>query len=279
MNLTLIRPIFTSHTTSFLGTPIDSSTSVARSNDVLARFLFICMEKYYSSSTEEWTEHYDETVSAYYYYNNNTGLSQWEKPITLRNDEIQSDNIQHSLVKKKSSIKDIRHSKSSKVLPVDDKIIPIPDSNNEESSQQPQQDYLSLAKIYQIQQPYRDYHSDIKCLLCRKNSPTSVLYPCQHRCVCNPCLESEAICSLDQMTLVSNGFCNCPLCGTILKKILPADNGNDEDIYWNWVLEVKPPLPDDFMSNFRHSAAIIQKVHIDENLRSRQTRNGCCLIS
>jgi hypothetical protein len=234
------------------------------------------MKKSQCPLNEDWTEHYDETASAYYYYNNSTGISQWEKPTNF----IEETKIESHPPVKKPSNKNQTRSKSSKVLPVDDNLSSISKKNkkNDEESP-PQQDYLGLAKIYQIQQPFRDYNSEIKCLLCHKNTPTSVLYPCQHRCICNPCLESEAICSLEQMTLVPNGFCNCPLCGTILKKILPADNGNDEDIYWNWVLEVKPPLPDDFMKNFRHSAAIIQKVHIDENLRANQTNKSCCLIS
>jgi hypothetical protein len=229
------------------------------------------MELKYSLN-EEWTEHYDETMSAYYYHNTTTGISQWEKPINGETIKIDPQPVKNKPIKKRSQSKSLKV-----VVPVDDKV--NPSSKNDEEPNQPQQDYLGLAKIYKIQQPFRDYNSQIKCVLCHKHTPTSVLYPCQHRCICNTCLESEAICSLEQMTLVPSGFCNCPLCGTILKKILPADNGNDEDLYWNWVLEVKPPLPDDFMKNFRHSAAIIQKVHIDENLRANQTQRGCCLIS
>lgn len=232
------------------------------------------MNKYESSdpiiTDEQWTEHYDESVCAYYYYNNITGVSQWEKPEDFR------ENIE---IKKKPLIKKNKRN-SSRILPVDDseKMLNCGVINPEDESDQPKQDYLGLAKIYKIQKPYRNYNSDIKCILCHKNKPTMVLYPCQHRCICDQCLQSEVICSVEDMTNNLNGFCNCPLCGTVIKKILPADNGNDEEIYWNWVMEVKPPLPDDFMKNFRHSAAVIQKVYIDENIRSKQQKN-CCIIS
>lgn len=232
------------------------------------------MNKYHSSSPitdENWTEHYDESLSAYYYYNNMTGISQWEKPENYQ---------ENNEIKKKPLIKKNKQS-NSRIVPVDDvqKIGNFEKINSEEEEpDQPKQDYLGLAKIYKIQQPYRDYSSEVKCILCHKKKPTSVLYPCQHRCICDDCLESEAICSVEDIAKNSNGFCNCPLCGTIIKKILCADSGLDEEVYWKWVLEVNPPLPDDFMKNFRHSAAVIQKVYIDENIRMKQPQN-CCLIS
>jgi hypothetical protein len=232
---------------------------------------------------EQWTKHYDESTSTYYYHNYQTGISQWEEPNSV--------NENQSIIKKKPFAKKSTKS-NSKIVPVIDSEQPTSSDHSaavppqttkkeeDEESDQPKQNYLALAKIYEIQKPYREYDSKISCVLCHKNRPQRVLYPCQHRVICDQCLESEAICSFDEMGETLNGFCNCPLCGTILKRILPADDGREEEIYWNWVLEVKPPLPENFMTNFRHSAAIIQKVHIDENRRINQRKEeGCCLIS
>jgi hypothetical protein len=251
---------------------------------------------------EQWTKHYDESLSAYYYYNHETGVSQWEQPLNIEKEDNQVPLKQKPMKK--------TNPRNSKIIPLNDSDQPTSSDHSavvapaaaapplktadkkeggvgveEEESDQPKQNYLALAKIYEIQKPYRDYHSKILCVLCHKNQPERVLYPCQHRAICDQCLESESICSLDQMNEKLHGFCNCPLCGTILKRILPADEGREEEIYWNWVLEVKPPLPDNFMKNFRHSAAIIQKIHIDENQRvnqqmeRRKKRMDCCLIS
>mmetsp|Transcript_17787 Transcript_17787/g.18532 ORF Transcript_17787/g.18532 Transcript_17787/m.18532 type:complete len:299 (+) Transcript_17787:72-968(+) len=249
------------------------------------------------SLTDDWLRYYDEKASTHYYYNTKTGVSQWNKPII----ETQIENSS------KESIKDIKEEiENQKNMNIKNKpiaknsskknsqIIPINSNNQVHGKINPsgggedddegviKQDYIGLAKIYQVQKPYRDYNSNALCILCRKNSLESVLYPCQHRCVCNQCIRIEIICSAEDLVRFPQGHCNCPLCGTIIKKILPAEkDGHDEVTYWNWVLEVKPPLPDDFMKKFKHSAAVIKKVHIEENMKQRDKKNSnnCCIIS
>eukprot|EP00602_Paraphysomonas_sp_CaronLab_P002383 CAMPEP_0185034540 /NCGR_PEP_ID=MMETSP1103-20130426/24520_1 /TAXON_ID=36769 /ORGANISM="Paraphysomonas bandaiensis, Strain Caron Lab Isolate" /LENGTH=257 /DNA_ID=CAMNT_0027571239 /DNA_START=173 /DNA_END=943 /DNA_ORIENTATION=+ len=96
-----------------------------------------------------------------------------------------------------------------------------------------QQDYIGLSKIYQIQRPYSDPKSNVKCVLCHRHAPDDVLYPCQHRCVCRRCIISEVIVSLEDANKHPKGHVNCPLCGTVIKKIIPAEpGGTDEDTYW-----------------------------------------------
>ena len=72
----------------------------------------------------------------------------------------------------------------------------------------------------------------------------------------------------------------CPLCASEIKIILPFANGEEKEKYWKWVEEVKPELPATFMRNWRHSAAIIQKVYIDEKFAVVKSP-GCfsCAIS
>ena len=73
------------------------------------------------------------------------------------------------------------------------------------------------------------------------------------------------------MATSPSGFCNCPVCMAIIKKILPDMKGLEREVYWEWVMEVKPELPLGFMKGFKHSGAIIQKIHVDENQKGSET--------
>ena len=242
-----------------------------------------------------WIEHYDESHQASYYYNSVTNETSWEKPaeVTVQSCYSLDESGENNPLK--------AHYENGKVKPKTEsrrnlkKIVPSDIEQAERITSQAsaeertQQDYIGLSKLYVIQRPYSDHTSDVKCVLCRVNmNPRQVFYPCQHRCVCDDCITSQQVCAMADMAQFPSGFCNCPLCGQIIKRILPAEEGGkDEDRYWEWVLEVKPPLPDGFMKGFRHSAAIIQKVHIEENVKiarrkARKEKYRCyplCAIS
>lgn len=142
------------------------------------------------------------------------------------------------------------------------------------------QDYLGLVKIYNLQRPFLDRYHTIKCVLCQKVVPEDIFFPCEHKVVCRGCLEKEQVCPDYDLAKFPNGHCNCPLCMAIIKLILPNEHGKEVEKYWEWVLAVKPELPKGFLRDFRHSAAIIQKVHIDENAMLREKKNKkCCIIS
>ena len=49
--------------------------------------------------------------------------------------------------------------------------------------------------------------------------------------------------------------------------------GAEVEKYWKWAYEVKPELPNGFLRNFKHSGAIIQKVHIEENIKLRNKQH------
>ena len=255
-------------------------------------------------SEQEWTEHFDEQHQAIYYYNSVTQETTWEDPrkygnvisIDTSTPHIMADNSydlapEEDFKAKSIKLKPNPHTQQStnkrQVVPVDTKT--ESDSNPKEIPPGgTQQDYVGLSRIYAIERPYADYASSVKCVLCRVNpDPVQVFYPCQHRCVCNSCIESQQVCAMEDIVKFPNGHCNCPLCGQMIKKILPAAGGREEELYWQWVLEVKPPLPQNFMKGFRHSANIIQKIHIDENIKiakrkERQAKGGCyacCIIA
>ena len=143
------------------------------------------------------------------------------------------------------------------------------------------QDYLAMAKAYKIQRPFLDRDHNIKCVLCHNVVPEDIFFPCEHKVVCRGCIKKEQVCPDYEMEKYPHGHCNCPLCASIIKLILPNENGKEVEKYWEWVLAVRPELPSGFKRDFRHSAAIIQKIHIDENKKKRKKKNkkACCVIS
>mmetsp|Transcript_16007 Transcript_16007/g.26848 ORF Transcript_16007/g.26848 Transcript_16007/m.26848 type:complete len:371 (+) Transcript_16007:189-1301(+) len=143
------------------------------------------------------------------------------------------------------------------------------------------QDYLGMIQIYNLQRPFLDRSHNINCVLCQRVVPEDVFFPCEHKVVCRGCIQKEQVCPDYDLQKFPNGHCNCPLCAAIIKLILPNENGKEVEKYWSWVLAVKPELPQGFLRDFRHSAAIIQKVHIDENIamRKRREKKSCCTIS
>lgn len=142
------------------------------------------------------------------------------------------------------------------------------------------QDYIGMVHQYKLQRPFVDRHHKINCVLCNKVVPEDIFFPCEHKVVCRGCIHREQVCADYDLAKFPNGHCNCPLCAAIIKLILPNEYGKEVEKYWDWVLAVKPELPQGFMRDFRHSAAIIQKIHIDENTRLRNQENRkCCTIS
>ena len=138
------------------------------------------------------------------------------------------------------------------------------------------QDYVSLANIHRLQIKFSSHAAKFGevpiCLLCHKSECKTVLFPCEHRCVCDSCIQKESFCDADTVHKILNGFCNCPLCAQIIKKMLPYDNGKEIEKYWDWVNEVNPVMPSGFIRNFRHSAAIIQKIRIDDAKKEREQK-------
>ena len=140
------------------------------------------------------------------------------------------------------------------------------------------QDYIGLSRIYKLQLQYQDVKASPTCVLCHKNLCLHVLFPCEHRCVCIDCINKESICSLGEGGNNPNAHVNCPLCLSIIKLILPFENGLEREKYWKWVEEVKPELPSGFLRNWKHSAAIIQKVYTNEQEIVVKTKSCHCIV-
>lgn len=70
--------------------------------------------------------------------------------------------------------------------------------------------YDQLVREFNMLRPFTrcpdgTYPRDTKCVICRRARPTSVFFPCQHRCVCDDCVASHRI-SADRSVL-SNWWC------------------------------------------------------------------------
>lgn len=120
-----------------------------------------------------------------------------------------------------------------------------------------------MARMYKIYRPYSDPDYEAICVLCHKRKATDVFFPCEHRCVCRTCIQTEQICDENAFKLNPNGYCNCSLCAEVIKIILPFERGLEVEKYWQWVYQDKIEMPAGFMKNFRHSAAVIKAVYMD----------------
>ena len=143
------------------------------------------------------------------------------------------------------------------------------------------QDYMALARTYSMQ--VRFAASQLKsgerplCVLCNKNNCSMVLFPCEHSCICAKCIEKEHFCALDSPLMTQGGCCSCPLCAGVIRKMLPYEGGNEVEKYWAWVHEINPLLPKGFMKNWRHSAAIIEKVRVVNNEPDNEGSRFCTI--
>jgi len=83
-----------------------------------------------------------------------------------------------------------------------------------------------------------------------------VFFPCQHKCVCNSCIEKNNI----GKPHVEGSWNFCSICNEQIKLALPH-SGNEVNEYWKWVEEVKPPIPLSFIKSFtKRSTANIKNV-------------------
>jgi hypothetical protein len=150
----------------------------------------------------EWTAHLDTETGCAFYHNNTTGLTQWENPAGISHQQVETKENQ------------VEMSNQRKVTPIN-----IVGGVNI--------DYLHHAALYKINRPYSDPNAQSRCVLCRKSECNQVFFPCEHRVCCSSCISKENIYEFgSEMNMNANGHCNCPLCGGIIKKILPFEHGN-----------------------------------------------------
>lgn len=237
-----------------------------------------------------WVEYFDEAHNLPYYFNDLLKITQWDHPKAIQmatslpspHNPIDVDND----IDKYSDMDDADSVDLNACVPIsEEKFIDYSDvpCNRTKAEMIGGQtvNYLNLAKDYKIQRQYTDPYKKILCALCKINPCTDIFFPCEHRCVCSSCIESESFCPDFKMNEMNGaGFCNCPICADIIKLILPHEGGGEVEKYWKWVLEVKPPLPSGFVRSFRHSEAAIRKVFINDAEKNLVKRSsGTCVLS
>ncbi len=130
-----------------------------------------------------------------------------------------------------------------------------------------------------------------KCLICKQKAKTSIMtpkgkksgtastttrylskvfFPCEHRCVCNECYDSQ------------QKWTFCPLCNEEIKIAIDHSGGNEVDEYWDWIHEIKPQLPNGFLKSFKRngrravSEAMARSIVEDSDVKKEKggTRNN-----
>ena len=265
------------------------------------------------SSVQYWTRYFEDSYNCYYYVNNSTGHSQWDYPSgpydivgdanavedkLVERDDIKKENSEYAksplsnenhdpdISKSDSAPKDNQKpifGKLSSGNTVKSSKLSLYQSESPETTARINRNYVQMARLYKIYRPYsltETNFKSLKCVLCHDREPVDVFFPCEHRCVCRPCITKEQIC--DDITFETNinGYCNCSLCAEVIKKILPYENGEEVEKYWTWVYEQKVHLPDGFLRNFRHSAAVIEAVYVNNPQGSHTTNESTmCTIN
>ena len=257
-----------------------------------------------SSASCAWHEYWDERSRCLYYYNSLDGSSQWERPVDRHGQplpflpfaypqeisqrySVEDDDIEsglrgvHQEGQSSYSVKGQQANRRRSGRTIDDR-------SEDDDDNTLRHDYVGMARTYKLETLYREKSREVKCILCFTNLCGEVFFPCEHMCVCSPCIRKEHLCSESNLT-GEDDFCHCPLCHQVIKLIVPFEQGKEVERYWTWVYQVTPPLPKGFLRGFRHSAAVIQKVYIDERgdysggpviqHRKRRESNGSCSIT
>jgi len=125
--------------------------------------------------------------------------------------------------------------------------------------------YAKLAKDFVATSSYQvdSMRRREPCVRCFKKRSKNVIFPCEHLCLCNACVESAPK--------------QCPLCNCSVHIILSYSSGNARDEYWKWSDEVTSPLTTSFAENFRFKsnhaikAAFVKKEYHEGILKRRSS--------
>ncbi|RQM23834.1 hypothetical protein B5M09_003749 [Aphanomyces astaci] len=101
-------------------------------------------------------------------------------------------------------------------------------------------DYMTEVDKFNMAKPYArrpdGTYEDAACVVCKQQPTHMVLFPCQHKCVCDACIQSL---------------------GEV--KVMFECTGREVDEYWDWVYDVKPHLSRAFEVKFKSTALKLAK--------------------
>jgi rubrerythrin len=131
-----------------------------------------------------------------------------------------------------------------------DSVTSIQDASYSKNYAKLSKDFVATSR-YQVDSRRR---RDPTCVSCLTKRSKNVIFPCEHLCLCNACLDPAPK--------------QCPLCKCSVHVVLHY-TGNVIDEYWKWVDEIKSPLTASFTEKFRLNsngainAAVVKKERID----------------
>eukprot|EP00949_MAST-11_sp_MAST-11-sp1_P003924 g3924.t1 len=115
------------------------------------------------------------------------------------------------------------------------------------------------------------------CSMCKDNKVSVVFFPCRHACICDTCRKLHNIGTEDRKDMTA--WRACPICMEEIKRVYPI-RSNAEEMYWDWVYEVKPPIPWIDREKFSQAARSLQQGIIpkDGNMSSDTARSRLGVI-
>ncbi|KAF0683335.1 Aste57867_24611 [Aphanomyces stellatus] len=126
-------------------------------------------------------------------------------------------------------------------------------------------DYVSEVDRYNHAKPYArrpdNTYPKATCVYCHVNLCHMVFFPCEHKCICDACLEGMHVGKhrrAGQAVSPGEHFPGCPVCqGEV--KVMFEHTGREVQDYWTWVYEVKPHLAWSFEHKFKSTASKLAK--------------------
>lgn len=207
------------------------------------------------SLPQNWDRHFDDESGSYFYYNISTGETQWDVPLDC-NSEMDASST-NPLINKDPADMTMLENEPAQIPELDtfdERVKRNADyvgMDNEYLDERVKRnvDYVGMANEYKNTSSYRKLDGNQTCLVCYKGKSSHVLFPCGHKCVCTACMKSNRLAdSVPKKNARGDKWRLCPLCCEEIKRILPHD-GFEYEKYWDWVNEVKPPLPKGFVLN------------------------------
>ncbi|CAM9225027.1 unnamed protein product [Chrysoparadoxa australica] len=195
------------------------------------------------SLASPWQIHLDPDNQIPFYYNAKTGATRWDHP----GKQQQGKKVALSGPDEEEAI-----------------IAPAAGRINQISPHRTKKNYAQMAADYTVLRQYMLGSGTKECVMCCRRQSSRVLFPCGHKCLCSCCCRAE-------------DWDVCPLCCQEVSQILPC-TGNEEEQYWEWVMAVKPPLPDGFRQRFALASLRLQLATGNPPWAAKYSQGGCCSI-
>ena len=106
-------------------------------------------------------------------------------------------------------------------------------------------DYESLAHDYKQLEEYRDWDKEVLCAHCQQEIAQMVMLPCEHKCLCVYCTESQT----EESTR------KCVVCYETVLKVVHVSNATPRAV----PLVRAPKLPEDFSRKFHENAQFLEQ--------------------